>query len=427
MDMENDDQYRFECVLRRLSTEQLKAVATAVRVEQAQMEADADDKRSILRSIQAILDVDPTQLSHLMKVTIPGVPEDAGKQIMAILIGVPSPTESKVDRNQGDTASLLKALGIKDGNSTFRREFRIAGNIGTSPECLTYISLCSQVTEGRRKGYTNEEVMAAIKKAVSPSTKLRTLLDARTDMTLEEVLTFVRVLMKEKTATELYKDLSEAAQAEDEDTQLFLLRAMGLRERLVMAPEIEGIVRFDKSQIQDMFLHAVRTGLRDINVRTRLEEPLRRGMCDEKLLMEVNAAAAEEVERGKKRAVLPKTTATTAHTYAKQQTPTTEAETMMGMMKGLRDEVKSEMRSMRGEIADMRKNQNSPQKTVTFQASAQPFQPAAQPAAMPVRACTFCHQKGFTVCRHCYRCGAGDHMAQNCHSQSKSNMKPSNS
>ena len=71
MDMENEDQYRFESVLRRLSAEQLKAVAAAVRVEQAQMEADADDKRSILRSIQATLDVDPTQLSHLMKVTVP--------------------------------------------------------------------------------------------------------------------------------------------------------------------------------------------------------------------------------------------------------------------------------------------------------------------------------------------------------------------
>ena len=57
MDMENEDQYR-------VSAEQLKAVAAAVRVEQTQMEADGYGKRSILPFIQATLDVDPTQLSR---------------------------------------------------------------------------------------------------------------------------------------------------------------------------------------------------------------------------------------------------------------------------------------------------------------------------------------------------------------------------
>ena len=85
-------------------------------------------------------------------------------------------------------------------------------------------------------------------------------------------------------------------------------------------------MQFVKSQIRDMFLHTVQTGLRDASVRARLEEQLRRGVSDEKLLTEVNAAATEESERVKTRAGMPKTTATTAHTYAKQQTPATEAE-----------------------------------------------------------------------------------------------------
>jgi hypothetical protein len=197
---------------------------------------------------------------------------------------------------------------------------------------------------------------------------------------------------------------------------------MELRERLSVAPDIEGIIRFDKSQIQDMFFHAIRTGLRDMNVRTRLEEALKRGMGDEKLLTEINAAATEESERRKKRAGATKTTATTSHTYAKSGTAATGTETMLDMMKSL----KEEMKSLRGEVADIKKSKSSPQQTVTFQPSAQPFQPAEQPSATLVRGCTFCRQKGWRDCRHCYKCGAGDHMAQNCRSQPKSNMKSPN-
>jgi hypothetical protein len=254
-------------------------------------------------------------------------------------------------KKEEDIGDMLKKLGIGDGNSMFRREFRIAGNIGTSPDCIKYISLCSQVIEGKKKGYSLDEITAAIKKAVSPSTELRTILDARIEMPLDEVLTFVRGLMKEKTATELYKDLSEVVQLNNEDTQAFVLRAMELRERLAMAPEIEGIIRFDKSQIQDMFLHAIRTGLRDVSVRARLEEPLRRGASDEKLLTEVNAAATEEMEREKKRDGLNKTIASASSTYAQASSGMAAGETeMLGMMSSLKKEVKS----FKAEVADLK-------------------------------------------------------------------------
>jgi hypothetical protein len=349
--MENDDQFRFESVLRHLSAEELKAVAAAVKVEDTQIEADGEDKKKLLRSIQAILDDDPSQLKQMMKLTIPYVPEDAAQKIMAILMAIKETgAEPKVEDNR-DMVKLLKTLGIEDGNSTFRREFRITGSIGMTTGCITYISLCSQIRDGKKKGYSKDELTAAIKKAVSPGTELRTILDVKADMPLDDVLTFIRLFMKEKTATELYKHLNEVAQQDNEDAQTFVLRAMELRERLTVAPDIEGIVRFDKSQIQDMFLHAIRTGLRDVSVRARLEEPLRRGVSDEKLLTEVNAAATEEMEREKKRDGLNKTIASASSTYAQSSSGMAAGETeMLGMMSSLKKEVKS----FKAEVADLK-------------------------------------------------------------------------
>ena len=143
-------------------------------------------------------------------------------------------------------------------------------------------------------------------------------------------------------------------QADDEDTQMFLLRAMELRERLAMAPEIEGIVRFNKSQIQDMFLRAVRTGLRDASVRARLEESLRCGMSDEKLLTEVNAAATEEMEWVRKRAGLHKTIASDSSTYAQSNMASGETE-MLDMMRMLEKEVKS----FKTDVENMKTNPKS--------------------------------------------------------------------
>jgi hypothetical protein len=318
-----------------------------VKVEDAEMQADGEDGKKLLRSIQATLDNDPSQVKQMMMLTLPHVPEDAAQQIMSMLINKDMPAETKKDE---DVGNMLKKLGIGDANSTFRREFHISGKIGTLPDCITYISLCSQVIEGKKKGYSFDELTAAIKKAVSPSTELRTILDARTEMPLDEVLTFVRLFMKEKTATELYKDLSEVVQLDNEDALTFVLRAMELRERLTMAPEIEGIIRFDESQIKDMFLHAIRTGLRDVNVRTRLDEALKRGVNDERLLTEVNAAATEESERVEKRAGAHKTIATASHTYAQSSTAIGETETLTNIIKSLKEEVKS----LRAEVADLK-------------------------------------------------------------------------
>ena len=296
----------------------------------------------------------------------------------------------------------MKALGLESKNSAFRREFRIGGNIGTTTGCITYISLCSQIDEGR-KGYGDDDITMAVKKAVTAGSELRTILDAKTKMPLDTVLNFIRSFMKEKTATELCRDLSELVQKDSEEPQVFVLRAMELREKILVAPIHEGTVQYEKSQVQDMFIHTIRTGLKSANVRAKLVGVLRRDTEDEQLMSEISAAAIEESKRVMKQTnSAKKTTATTAGASASEG-----LSELSGIIRSLKDDVNS----LRKEVADLKKGNN------------QPSQSEESQNHYMSRGCHYCRRDGHgDSCRHCWICGAGDHLAQYCRKQQNSRV-----
>ena len=50
-------------------------------------------------------------------------------------------------------------MGFNSGTSTFRKEFKISGVVGGKTEQrVEYISLLSQIGEGKKKGYGDEEI-----------------------------------------------------------------------------------------------------------------------------------------------------------------------------------------------------------------------------------------------------------------------------
>ena len=67
---------------------------------------------------------------------------------------------SEREEHMKDTIDILKHLGLTNTQtSSFRCEFKIQGIINPKSETkLTYLSLCSQITEGRRKGYRSGKV-----------------------------------------------------------------------------------------------------------------------------------------------------------------------------------------------------------------------------------------------------------------------------
>ena len=213
--------------------------------------------------------------------------------------------EGKSERNKmerlEETVTLLKCLGLDSVTSSLRREFKFSGSIGSGhKDSLNYISICGQVHDAKKKNYTDDEILAAIKKATGPGTSLRTYLDAKKDRSLESVLTLIRYYLKEKGSTELLNDLRGLCQLEGEDSQLFILRAMELREKILIASEGDSETVVDKSLVQSMFVRTLTTGLTDDYVKIRISPLLRAGVSDDVIIREVNQAMSEDLERKQK-------------------------------------------------------------------------------------------------------------------------------
>ena len=118
----------------------------------------------------------------------------------------------------------------------FNKEFKISGMLGKGDKNqLSYSNLLCQVSEGRNKGFDDSEISVAIRKSVQPSTHLRTYLDSKIDLPLDKMLSFIRSYLKEKNATELFQELNNCCQQEDEDSLNFLFKSMQLREKIIMA------------------------------------------------------------------------------------------------------------------------------------------------------------------------------------------------
>ena len=276
MDVE-EAQYEVERVCRSCSVGELTVIAQEMAIN---VPVDAT-KKNILRCIQEKFDESEADSKmDLFTTLVPKFPAD--KQVILKRLfnndQEGEPTESNVSKQVEETIIKLQnqldqlktashevppVNSMPAGMRMFQRDFKITGTIGAinSKEALNYISLCSQIAEGRRKKYPDEEIAMAVRKAVCAGTPMRTYLDSSTDLKLDEVVSFVRNCLGEKSASELFQTLTNLVQNDKEDAQMFVLRALELREKVAQSSAIDGSVRFDAGAIQDAFKHAVKTGL----------------------------------------------------------------------------------------------------------------------------------------------------------------------
>ena len=106
--------------------------------------------------------------------TVEGVKARIGKDLDF------SVTHSSASSTSADSvaAEVVKCLG-SGGVSAFRKEFKIVGTIGgLGDKRLDYISLCSQVAEGRARGFLDDEIVFGLKRAVAAGSELRMYLDS---------------------------------------------------------------------------------------------------------------------------------------------------------------------------------------------------------------------------------------------------------
>lgn len=121
----------------------------------------------------------------------------------------------------------------------WHKEFKISGQIGEpgQKDRLTFSSLARQIEHGLRKGFPEAEIVDAVIRAIVPGMQLRSYLEGKSDLKLPTLRRIRRCHYQEKSATELYKQLSSEVQGIKETPQNFLIRALDLRQKILFASQ----------------------------------------------------------------------------------------------------------------------------------------------------------------------------------------------
>ena len=94
--------------------------------------------------------------------------------------------------------------------SDFKRELKIVGQIGEpgQKDKLSFVSIARQIEGTLQKGYKPLEVVYAVLSSINPGMRLRSCLEGLESLTLSRLRRILRSHYQEKSATELYRQLS---------------------------------------------------------------------------------------------------------------------------------------------------------------------------------------------------------------------------
>ena len=408
-----DTQIAIESCLRACALDELVKVARGIDIAEAEWKDKS--KAAVMRAIGNVFDELPNDVAKkgmVMKMMM-YTPDRITKMIMKILLKEDSDGEEQSthetyvvdemhstrkateDLNQTMNQLLIGMTHNEESKKLLRKEFKISGVIGTARDSLNYISISSQVADAKKKHYTDDEIVMAVRRAVAPSSSLRNYLDSRPDMTLEQTLKFILSAMKEKTSTELFQELSNAKELQDEDAQKFVLRIMDLRERVTIASTRDGDIPYDGILVREMFLHTIRCGLRDDAIKLRLDPFLKKTTTDDVLIQELNQIASQEMERKVKLA-----SAANCRPEDRVNVQVNEVALTAG---GEQSSIQDAIQRLSSQLVAMQKDMDELKSSQSRQRSNRR------------RACEHCTTAGkVNSCRHCWRCGAGDHKISDC-------------
>ena len=156
-------------------------------------------------------------------------------------------TDTKRNKLTENLAKLLNSLSASnpDPSNSYKRSLKIVGVVAAlekdkNNNSISYINLASQIANAKASHYSEDEIVRAIKKSVSISSPLRTYFDTQLGLPLCRVMEMLRNFYNEKSAPELFNELSQLGQKANEKSTEFLLQAFELRQRLLAAAVAEG-------------------------------------------------------------------------------------------------------------------------------------------------------------------------------------------
>lgn len=323
----------------------------------------------------------------------------------------PPTVQREHERPQSD-ARPSPVVSLKDLSYLPRREFKVqGGQVGDHTSDISFNSVCRQIEEGIKDNFTESEIVRGVLKIIKPGV-FKDMLVNKDDMTVAELKGFLQSHLGERNSTELFQELICAKQKENETTQQFLYRVIGLKQRILFeSKKSDTEIKYTPETVQGVFLHTVYQGIghKDNDIRRELKPLLAdQSVTDEIILKHVMKVTSEECERQRRLGSSHRTKQVSAHVaHADGEVKQTKNETTDKKQKA--DTVKQ----LAEKIDALTKVVDSLAERVQRERSnSAPRQSASKTERL--YACPKCVQVGSKSCNHCFSCGEEGHRAIGC-------------
>ena len=353
------------------------------------------EKVEYLHKLQELLEIEPPPLEDPTDNTQDNTGDVAASQIPAPL---KETTPKVVTVSSGQSSSF----------TVYRRELKIVGMVGpeSQKDRLSFVSLTRQVESGKSKGYTESEVIEAVIRAICPTLKLRSYVETMEGLTLKKLLQILKAHYKQKSATELYHELTILCQDPKESAEDFLIRALELRQQVLFTSRVmEEDVKYSRELVQAVLLRALETGIKNETIRAKMRPLFKKhDVTDEELIKGVGDAMSEETERSNKLTLSSWKQAAKVNScmYDKDGQESKASKNVHSGEKGKRDTLMMTLEAVKADIANIKSSMAANNRNDGKQ----------RPA------CPKCKSQGNGKCTHCYICGSDEHYARGCKQRS---------
>ncbi|CAB3994114.1 Hypothetical predicted protein [Paramuricea clavata] len=258
------------------------------------IEADinkAEDKKTLLEELNNVVGLEPPPLENPQDNTTVNQVENKGQQEEA------QETQPEPKAKKAETKASV------DIAKAFKRDFKIFGTIRdeSHKDGLSFVSLGRQIDTGIESGNKETEIIEAVIRAVSPSLKLRSHLEIMSELSLSPLKQILRAHCKEKSATEIYKELAQFVPRSQRICPRFPDSSYEFTPTSHILITNSRYVKYEPSLVQSLFIHVVETGLQQESIRAKLRHLLEKlSVNDEELMDRVNLAVSVETERQNK-------------------------------------------------------------------------------------------------------------------------------
>lgn len=304
-------------------------------------------------------------------------------------------------------------VSLKDLPYLPRREFKVqGGQVGDHMSDISYNSVCRQIEEGLKENFTESEIVRGVLKIIKPGS-FKDMLVNKDDMTVAGLRGFLQSHLGERSSTELFQELICAKQRENETTQQFLYRIIGLKQRVLFeSKKTDSEIKYTPETVQGVFLHTVYQGIghKDNDIRRELKPLLANQLVtDEMILKHAMKATSEESERHRRLGSTPRAKQFSAHVAHVDEGKAKLTKREVADQKSTADTVKQ----LEEKIDALTRVVDSLAEKMKKESSSSMARPAATKTER-LYACSTCSQVGSKNCNHCFSCGEEGHRAIGC-------------